>query len=179
MRIKLLQASVLAAMPLSLCGCLTGGQHSGQLHSQRERRMTVGVVQREIRKGMSPADVAAALGSPNIVTRDAGGNETWIYDKIATEASYSNDSGGVSGGVAAGGAPGSNALILGGVGANYGKSAGAVATTWAAPAALRLVGELGRYPLNVLNVATLALKMSRRVGSQVVTAEAVNMVGAR
>ena len=53
--------------------------------------MTVGIVQKEIRIGMSQADVAAALGSPNIVTRDSEGKETWIYDKIATEAAYSKD----------------------------------------------------------------------------------------
>ena len=51
--------------------------------------MTLGTAQREIKPGMSQADVAAALGSPNIVTKDSEGRETWIYDKIATEASYS------------------------------------------------------------------------------------------
>jgi outer membrane protein assembly factor BamE (lipoprotein component of BamABCDE complex) len=57
-----------------------------------EREMTVGIVQREIRAGLTQDQVAEALGSPNIVTRDASGNETWIYDKIASEASYSNSS---------------------------------------------------------------------------------------
>jgi outer membrane protein assembly factor BamE (lipoprotein component of BamABCDE complex) len=51
--------------------------------------MTLGVVQKEIRAGLTQGEVAEALGSPNIVTRDAVGNETWIYDKVATEASYS------------------------------------------------------------------------------------------
>jgi outer membrane protein assembly factor BamE (lipoprotein component of BamABCDE complex) len=51
--------------------------------------MTLGLVQKEIRVGMSQADVASALGSPNIVTKDSEGKETWVYDKIATEASYS------------------------------------------------------------------------------------------
>jgi outer membrane protein assembly factor BamE (lipoprotein component of BamABCDE complex) len=54
--------------------------------------MTVGVVQKEIRAGLTQAEVAEALGSPNIVTRDANGLETWVYDKIASEASYSNSS---------------------------------------------------------------------------------------
>ncbi|MEY4948570.1 MAG: hypothetical protein RL698_781 [Pseudomonadota bacterium] len=54
--------------------------------------MTVGIVQREIRKGMSQADVATVLGSPNIVTNDGSGRETWIYDKIASEASVSQSS---------------------------------------------------------------------------------------
>jgi outer membrane protein assembly factor BamE (lipoprotein component of BamABCDE complex) len=50
------------------------------------KQLTVGVVQKEIHNGMSQPDVAAALGSPNIVTKDSDGFETWIYDKIGTEA---------------------------------------------------------------------------------------------
>jgi len=109
-------------------GCMTAAQHQQELGSTHEREMTVGIVQKEIRKGMSQADVAIALGSPNIVTNDGSGKETWIYDKIATEASYSSSSGGISGGVGAGGLAGS-ALILGGVGGGYSKSAGASSTT--------------------------------------------------
>jgi outer membrane protein assembly factor BamE (lipoprotein component of BamABCDE complex) len=73
-------------------GGTTAAEHQQQLGSTAEREMTVGVVQREIRAGLSQDQVAEALGSPNIVTRDAAGNETWIYDKIASEASYSNSS---------------------------------------------------------------------------------------
>lgn len=51
-----------------------------------EKQLTVGLVQKEIRSGMSQAEVATALGSPNIVTRDSDGSETWIYDKISSEA---------------------------------------------------------------------------------------------
>ena len=72
-----------------LSGCMTAAQHKQSLNSTKEREMTVGIVQKEFRVGMSQADVAAALGSPNIVTRDSEGKEAWIYDKIATEASYS------------------------------------------------------------------------------------------
>src|SRR3990170_7897662 len=77
-----------------LSGCMTvphmtAAEHQQSLGSTKEREMTVGVVQKEIRRGMSQADVAEALGSPNIVTKDSVGDETWIYDKIATEASYS------------------------------------------------------------------------------------------
>jgi len=75
-------------------GCMTASQHHQELPQTQEREMTVGVVQKEIREGMSQADVAEALGSPNIVTRDSDGLETWIYDKIASEASYSKSSGG-------------------------------------------------------------------------------------
>jgi len=46
--------------------------------------LTVGVVQKYVRAGMSQDEVALALGSPNIVTQDASGKETWIYDKMSS-----------------------------------------------------------------------------------------------
>jgi outer membrane protein assembly factor BamE (lipoprotein component of BamABCDE complex) len=118
--------SMLAVVLLS--GCMTAAEHQRSLSSSQEREMTVGVVQKEIRVGMSQADVATSLGSPNIVTRDSDGKETWIYDKIATEASYSRDSGGAGGAAGAGGIPGTT-LILGWLGGNYSKDAGASSTT--------------------------------------------------
>lgn len=118
----LLLAALLAGGMLSACS------HQGSLHSAREREMTLGIVQKEIRVGMSQADVAVALGSPNIVTRDSAGTETWIYDKIATEASYSRSSGDISGTVGAGGVAGS-ALILGGVGGGASRNSGASSST--------------------------------------------------
>ncbi len=47
------------------------------------KQLTAGVVQREIRKGMSGAEVIEALGSPNIVTGDESGNEVWTYERYA------------------------------------------------------------------------------------------------
>ena len=129
MRSRILSPLLCLPVLAGASGCITAGDHASQLHSSRDRQMTVGIVQKEIRQGMNQADVAAALGSPNIVTRDSEGQETWIYDKIATEASYSNDSGGINAAVGAGGMPGSTALVLGGVGTGYGRSAGASATT--------------------------------------------------
>lgn len=114
-------------LPLILiCGCMTGGEHQASLHSSKEREMTLGIAQKEIKTGMSQADVASALGSPNIVSKDSEGNESWIYDKIATEVSYSSESGGMS--AAAGGLIESWALLLGGK-AKYSKSTGAVSQT--------------------------------------------------
>lgn len=72
-----------------LNGCTTTQPQA----SVPEKKMTLGIVQKEIRKGMSQAEVISALGSPNILTRDAEGKETWVYDKIATEASYSKKGG--------------------------------------------------------------------------------------
>ncbi len=59
-----------------------------------------------------------------MVSKDDAGKETWIYDKIATEASYSNSSSNVGGGVGAGGLAGP-ALILGGIGGSQSRNAGA------------------------------------------------------
>ncbi|MGQ3683917.1 MAG: outer membrane protein assembly factor BamE domain-containing protein [Candidatus Loosdrechtia sp.] len=74
-----------------ITGC-TNVDHHQKLSSTKERELTVGVVQKEIKTGMSQANVAAVLGSPNIVTRDSTGRETWVYDKIASEASRSESS---------------------------------------------------------------------------------------
>lgn len=83
--------SLLAFVLIS--GCMTAAQHQQSLPTTKEREMTLGIVQKEIRVGMLQPDIATALGSPNIVTRDSEGRETWIYDKIATEASYSKSHG--------------------------------------------------------------------------------------
>ena len=80
----------------TLAGCtMTAANHAEQLPQSRAQELTVGVVQRDIRKGMSAAEVSQALGSPNIVSKDKDGVETWIYDKVASEASYSASSGGI------------------------------------------------------------------------------------
>ena len=55
--------------------------------------MTLGQAQKEIRKGMMQDQVAIGIGSPNIVTQDKDGKETWIYDKIATQVRSSGSSG--------------------------------------------------------------------------------------
>lgn len=113
---------------LTLAGCINARNHIQDLHPQADQEFTVGVVQREIRTGMSQGDVATALGSPNIVDKDSEGYETWIYDKIATMASYSRSSGGYVGAGGVSGTPGS-ALLLGLGGGAYSQDAGANATT--------------------------------------------------
>ena len=111
-----------------ICGCMSAADHQKSLHSSAERDFTLGLVQAKIYKGMSQTEVAEALGSPNIVTRDSLGDESWVYDKIATEASYSSDRGSVGGLAGAGGVAGS-VLILGGLAGSYDKAAGAAAST--------------------------------------------------
>lgn len=111
-----------------LTGCVDAGRHVSELHSTEDRRFTLGLVQKEIRPGMTQGEVATALGSPNMVSTADAGRETWIYDKIATEASYSNSSIGTFGLGGVGGTPGST-LLIGIGGANYNKNAGASAST--------------------------------------------------
>lgn len=120
-------ATVLCCI-VAVAGCMTAADHSRSLASEADREMTVGTVQREIRVGMTGGEVAEALGSPNIVTKNAEGNETWIYDKIASEASYSRDSGGTGASVGAAGAPGAT-LLLGLISGNYSRDAGASSST--------------------------------------------------
>jgi len=92
---------------LFLSGCSTAGSHLKSVKSDAADRITVGKVQREIRIGMSSAQVIEVLGSPNIVSTDENRREVWVYDKIATDVVYSKNDGGVW-------------LILGSVGGSSG-----------------------------------------------------------
>lgn len=80
---------------LFLSGCSTASSHLNQVKSDAGDRVTVGKVQREIRIGMSGAQVIEVLGAPNIVSTDENRLEVWVYDKIATDISYSSSNGGV------------------------------------------------------------------------------------
>ena len=109
---------------LGLGGCMTASEHRAEVESSANDKLTVGTVQKEIRVGMTGAEVASVLGSPNIVTTDEERREVWIYDKVSTTSAYSTSSGGIwalilGGGSSVGGAGGGSA----------GQSAGAAATT--------------------------------------------------
>ena len=70
------------SVPVLLTACMT---HPGNSNSEGSPdQLTVGKVQGEIKEGMPASDVAAILGSPNIVTTDEKRREVWIYDKIST-----------------------------------------------------------------------------------------------
>ena len=77
---------VVASMLFWFTGCTSMDRSSSD-------RLTVGTVQKEIHKGMDAASVAAALGSPNIVTSDENDGEVWIYDKISSNVRYSKSQG--------------------------------------------------------------------------------------
>lgn len=111
-----------------LLACAGAQYHRDAVSGDRRSALTVGQVQKEIRVGMSGADVATVLGSPNVVTTDDDRNESWIYDKISTERAYSVDSGGVAT-LILGGAVIGDGLVGGGVAPSYGSSSGASSTT--------------------------------------------------
>lgn len=113
---------------VAISACSSTGGTIKNLHSTQEREMTLGIVQREIHRGMTQGEVATALGSPNIVSKDSLGQETWIYDKFATEASYGSEQGGAGILAGVGGVAGS-VLLLGIPSAHYETSSGAQATT--------------------------------------------------
>ena len=86
---------VSAMAVLTLSGCMVAQHHRSSVRDDSGDRMTVGVVQKEIRVGMSGAEVAQALGSPNVVSTDEERREVWIYDKISTEKAYSSSKAGI------------------------------------------------------------------------------------
>ena len=110
-RIPLLAA--LAAVTV-LAGCAMDQYYNPQADEQ----LTVGTVQREIRIGMSGADVASVLGSPNVVSTDENRNEVWIYDKISTQYVRADARAGI---LAIGG--GSDVAAVGGASASQGSGA--------------------------------------------------------
>lgn len=70
-------APLCLALALGFAGCVDTPETA-------DDNLTVGTVQREIKVGMDAGTVAEVLGSPNIVTTDADGNEKWIYDKVSS-----------------------------------------------------------------------------------------------
>lgn len=87
---KVIIPCLLAVGPFMISGC-SASYHAEQAQKALQgNQVTVGTVQKEIRKGMSGAEVAAALGSPNIVSTDETGREVWIYDKISTARVHSS-----------------------------------------------------------------------------------------
>lgn len=78
-----------------LLGCLTACTPTQYCEPAQSRKLTAGVVQREIRLGMPASDVVSILGAPNIVSLDEDRNEVWAYDKISSRVEYSSSGTGV------------------------------------------------------------------------------------
>ena len=95
---KVTQNLTIAAMAVLLIAGCSATHHAADVReADSVDRLTVGTVQKEIVLGMSAADVAAVLGSPNIVSTDDDRREVWIYDKISSDVTYSRSSGTIVG----------------------------------------------------------------------------------
>lgn len=125
---KRLCVGIAIFLALGVGGCMTAAQHRAAVQNDSSERLTVGKVQRKIKVGTPAPEVAAVLGSPNIVTTDESRREVWIYDKIATDRAYSTSEGGVSTLILGGGLVGGG-LIGGALSPYYGQSSGAASTT--------------------------------------------------
>ncbi len=62
-----------------LLGCSTAAEHRRAVQADDGGRLSAGQVQREIRLGMTNAEVVQALGSPNMVATDEQRREVWVY----------------------------------------------------------------------------------------------------
>lgn len=122
--------TILMGVSFALTACQSPAQHAAAVRQAQgtDDKLTVGTVQREIRVGMTSAEVVQVLGAPNLVSTDENRRENWVYDKISTETIYSSSSGGVNALVLGGGLIGS-AAAGGGVGAGYSSGAGANSTS--------------------------------------------------
>lgn len=123
-------ALIVFAGALLTSGCQSASEHARDVNAARDAgdRVTVGKVQREIRVGMTNAQVVEVLGSPNMVTTDERRRENWVYDKISTQTVYSASSGGVNT-LFLGGVIGGNAGVGALGGAGYSSGAGAASTS--------------------------------------------------
>jgi len=111
------------AVAILVSGCMSAGEHRAAVQGEGDK-LTVGKVQREIKVGMTGAEVARVLGTPNIVTTDEERREVWVYDRISTESVYSESRGGVLALVLAG-----SGSVGGAAAPAYSAGAGARSTT--------------------------------------------------
>lgn len=89
---KIISLVCLLSCVLFMSSCASTHKKSAQGNTDN---ISVGKVQREIKIGMSSAEVVEVLGSPNIVTTDDQRRESWVYDKMSTEIDSSSSSSGV------------------------------------------------------------------------------------
>lgn len=84
---------------LNLNGCAINQPQHNSINNKET--LTLGTIQKHIKKGVSQSEVITILGPPNIITNDRD-KETWVYDKISTVMS-TNEAQASAGGVGVGG----------------------------------------------------------------------------
>ncbi len=97
MKQSLLLGTCAIFMGITLSGCyptsLVDQQKDMNAAKGEGDSLSIGKVQKEIKVGMSSADVVGVLGSPNMVTTDDKRREVWVYDKVSTEGMASGSAG--------------------------------------------------------------------------------------
>jgi outer membrane protein assembly factor BamE (lipoprotein component of BamABCDE complex) len=88
-------AAVFASLALVGCYPTSLAEQQADINAAKGAGDTLSIakVQKEIKIGMSSADVVLVLGSPNMVTTDDKRRESWVYDKVSTEGVVSTSSG--------------------------------------------------------------------------------------
>jgi len=94
---RIISLIALSSAVVTLAGCyptsLADQQKDINAAKGEGDNLSIGKVQKEIRVGMSSSDVVSVLGSPNMVTTDEKRRESWVYDKVSTEAMASTSKG--------------------------------------------------------------------------------------
>ncbi len=90
---KLAYAAHLLISSVLVTACTSLPEQRAAIRDSGDQKLTLGTAQKEIKEGMTQSQVAQALGAPNLVTRDRDGTETWIYDKVSTDYTYSASGG--------------------------------------------------------------------------------------
>jgi outer membrane protein assembly factor BamE (lipoprotein component of BamABCDE complex) len=119
-----MKSYLLAIVAAAIAGCTTASQHRQAVDDPAGTELSVGTVQKEIHVGMSGADVAAVLGTPNIVTTDEARREVWIYDRVATTYVYSRSQAGIGALIL-----GWTSSVAGAAGPGYNSASGAASQT--------------------------------------------------
>ncbi len=88
---KLILLAIILSIATSSYAAIRSAKVSKNAAPTRIQELTLGAVQKNIQVGTTQATVVKVLGSPNIVTRDAYGKDTWIYDKVSSSVSYDTD----------------------------------------------------------------------------------------
>lgn len=104
---------------LSLLGCNTQTTKPNQVGFVKEvipvqeSKLTLGLVQQIVKKGITEQQLIEGLGSPNMVTTNSNGETSWIYDAVSTTVESSSNASSAS---ILGGVGNSNAILGGGIG---------------------------------------------------------------
>lgn len=61
-----------------------------------DKKISVAKAQKDLKIGMSSAEVIQIMGSPNVISTDEERREVWVYDKISTQNAYKGVDGGLS-----------------------------------------------------------------------------------